>query len=177
MGVRHFYGAPLILFNYDGYLWIEKSGDYSESEKTELGIFTGLDIIGFIPVVGVVKYADEVADIVKAGSKVSDTRKAIEAVDNIKNLKNIEKGSEVIKDSVRSTDAVKAAKSKTDDIIRKVQSNEIELKTKKQKGNFGKMKLVIKEWVVLIAVFKVLTIKFIMALTVFMKMLHHLRNM
>lgn len=124
----------------DGYLWIEKSGDYSASEKTELGIFTGLDIIGFIPIIGVVKYVDEVADIVKAGSKVSDTRKAIEAMDNIKNVKNIEKGSEVIKDSARSTDAVKAAKSKTDDIIRKVQSNEIELKTKKQKGNFAEMR-------------------------------------
>ena len=80
----------------DGYLWVKKSGDYSTSEKVELGVFTSLDVVGFIPIVGVLKYSDEVADLAKSGKNISKARDTVKTMEKIKdiehtteNLKNI----------------------------------------------------------------------------------------
>lgn len=163
----------------DGYLWVKKGSSYSADEKAELAAFTTLDVVGFIPLIGAVKYSDEIADLVKSGknlSKTSDAVKTMEKVkdigntadnvkdigntvdsiknigntaDNIKdigntadNVKDIGNTVDNIKDSGKNLDdATRAAKMKTDDIIKKVESGELDLKSKKQKGNYGEMKM------------------------------------
>lgn len=133
----------------DGYLWCAKSGDYSTDEKIELGAFTGLDVVGFIPVVGVLKYSDEIADIAKSGKnigKARDTVKSMEKVTGIEKttgkFKYVENSTNIVKKkNFDFDDTTKSIKANTNDIIKKVESNEIELKTKKQKGNFGEMKM------------------------------------
>lgn len=152
----------------DGYLWCTKSKDYSDGEKYELAAFTGLDVIGFIPIVGVLKYSDEAADLAKSGKNVGKTVDAVKNMDKVKGLekmsdgakdiekgsdiakdidsaKDIEKGADAAKDAGKSADAMddtaKSAKSQADNAIKDVESGKTELITTKQKGNYGEMKM------------------------------------
>lgn len=85
----------------------ENSNDKSWGKAGEVYGFTTLDIIGFIPIVGVVKYADEISDGVKAFDKINDTRKTIDKVNDArKSLSKIDDIKDAAKGAAKSTEAV-----------------------------------------------------------------------
>ncbi len=85
----------------------ENSNDKSWGKAGEVYGFTTLDIIGFIPIVGAVKYADEISDGVKAFDKINDTRKTIDKVNDArKSLSKIDDIKDAAKGAAKSTEAV-----------------------------------------------------------------------
>lgn len=72
----------------DGYLWVKKGSSYSTGEKVELAAFTTLDVVGFIPLIGAVKYSDEIADLVKSGKNLSKTSDAVKTMEKVKSIGN-----------------------------------------------------------------------------------------
>ena len=65
---------------------------------------TGLDLIGVVPVIGVLKYTDEAADLAKVAKKASDIASMVGKIDvaTLKFTKTVEKGlNELIKHGPR----------------------------------------------------------------------------
>ena len=85
----------------------ENSNDKSWGKAAEVYGFTALDVVGFIPLVGAVKYIDEISDGAKAVDKVNDTRKAIDKINDArKNLSKVDDIRDAAKGASKSTEVV-----------------------------------------------------------------------